>query len=461
MYTELPKYNAVSGARTGGRGRLNDRLIERATMSKVARRLIPFMIAMFCANFLDRVNIGFAALQMNHDLGLTPQAFGLGAGILFVSYTLCEIPSNLILVKVGPRRWLARIMISWGVIAMANALVFDRGSLYAMRFLLGAAEAGFFPGIMVFISRWFPARERAGAITLFMVGSPLSVVVGAPVSTALLSLHGWLLAGWQWLFVLEGLPAVVLGVMALRWLDDRPEDAGWLRTEERAWLSATLAEESRRKRATPGRPSRAAAVFLHGPTLLLALSKLCVLLAFFGITLWLPQIIHAFSGASRLETGLLTALPYACAAVGSVVAGHSSDRSGERGLHIALPAFVGALGFGAAALTSNPYLAMAALCVAATGLWISNTVFWTLPTAILAGTPAAAGLALINSVGNFGGFFGAILTGWVRAHTGSFALALAALGCFLALSGVLVLLVARAPESRGPGSLLSCPDARA
>lgn len=440
---------------------MNDRQIERETMSKVARRLIPFMIAMFCVNFLDRVNIGFAALQMNHDLGLTPEAFGLAAGILFVSYTVCEIPSNLILVKVGPRRWLARIMITWGVIAMANALVSDRNSLYAMRFLLGVAEAGFFPGIMVFISRWFPARERASAITLFMIGSPLSVVFGAPLSVALLSLHGGMgLQGWQWLFVLEGLPAVVLGVLALRWLTDRPEEAAWLRAEERSWLSATLAEEARRKQAKPG-PRRTAAVFLHGPTLLLAASKLCVLLAFFGITLWLPQIIRAFSGATRLETGLLTALPYACAAVGSVLAGRSSDRSGERGLHIALPAFVGALGFGAAALTSNPYLAMAALCVAATGLWISNTVFWTLPTAILAGTPAAAGLALINSVGNFGGFFGPTLTGWVREHTGSFSLALAALGCFLALSGVLVLLVARAPESRGPGSLSSCPDERA
>ena len=414
-------------------------------MSKVARRLIPFMIAMFCVNFLDRVNIGFAALQMNHDLGLTPEAFGLAAGILFVSYTVCEIPSNLILVKVGPRRWLARIMISWGVIAMAGALVFDRTSLYAMRFLLGAAEAGFFPGIMVFISRWFPAKERARAITLFMVGSPLSVVFGAPLSTALLSLHGWMgFKGWQWLFVLEGLPAIVLGVIALRWLTDRPEEASWLRAEERNWLSATMTEEARQKAERPG-PQRTAGVFLHGPTLLLAAAKLCVLLAFFGITLWLPQIIRAFSGATRLETGALTALPYACAAVGSILVGRSSDRSGERGLHIAIPAFVGALGFGAAALTNEPYLAMAALCVAATGLWVSNTVFWTLPTAILAGTPAAAGLALINSIGNFGGFLGPTLTGWVRGHTGSYALALAALGCFLALSGILVLLVARTP----------------
>jgi ACS family tartrate transporter-like MFS transporter len=327
--------------------------------------------------------------------------------------------------------------------------------------MLGAAEAGFFPGIMVFISRWFPARERARAITLFMIGSPLSVVVGAPLSTALLSLRGWLgLSGWQWLFVLEGLPAVVLGVMALRWLTDRPEEADWLSAEERDWLSATVAEEARLQGAGRG-PKGAAAVFLHGPTLLLALSKLCVLLAFFGITLWLPQIIHAFSAVNRLETGLLTALPYACAAVGSVLVGRSSDRSGERGLHIALPAFVGALGFAAAALTSNPYAAMAALCVAATGLWISNTVFWTLPTAILAGTPAAAGLALINSVGNFGGFFGPTLTGWIRAHTGGYSLALVALGCFLALSGALVLLVARGPGSGAPESPSSCRGARA
>ncbi|MGH7105910.1 MAG: MFS transporter [Acetobacteraceae bacterium] len=440
---------------------MNDRQIERETMSKVSRRLIPFMLAMFCVNFLDRVNIGFAALQMNHDLGLTPEAFGLAAGILFVSYTVCEIPSNLILVRVGPRRWLARIMISWGVIAMANALVFDRDSLYAMRLLLGAAEAGFFPGILVFISRWFPPRERARAITLFMVGSPVAVVIGAPISTALLSLHGWLgVTGWRWLFVLEGLPAVVLGVMALRWLTDRPEEATWLRAEERAWLASTMAEEARRKGARPG-PRRTAAVFLHGPTLLLALAKLCVLLAFFGITLWLPQIIHAFSGATRLETGLLTALPYACAAVGSILVGRSSDRRGERGLHIALPAFLGAVGFGAAALTSDPYVAMTALCLAATGLWVSNTVFWTLPTAILAGTPAAAGLALINSVGNFGGFLGPTLTGLVRAHTGGYALALVALGGFLALSGVLVLLVARAPDFPGPGSLSSGPDAPA
>jgi MFS transporter, ACS family, tartrate transporter len=432
---------------------VTDAEVGRATMLKVSRRLIPFLIAMFCVNFLDRVNIGFAALRMNRDLGLTPEAFGMAAGILFVSYTLCEIPSNLVLDRVGPRLWLSRIMISWGALAAATALVSDRESLYIMRFLLGAAEAGFFPGAMVYISRWFPPQDRARAITLFMIGSPLSVIIGAPVSAALLSLGGGLgLSSWQWLFVLEGVPAIVLGLVALRWLTDRPQEAGWLRPEERLWLSTTLAAEARSKRDRPG-PSRTLAVFTHGPTLLLALAKLCGLLALFGITLWLPQIIHSFGALTRPEAGLLTAIPYLCAAVGSVAAGRSSDRSGERALHIAVPAFIGAAGFAVAGLAGAPWLAMAALCIAATGLWISNTVFWTLPTAILGGTPAAAGLALINSVGNFGGFLGPTLTGWVRQHTGSFGLALAILGGFVALSGILVLLAAGqvAPPRAGRG----------
>ncbi len=422
---------------------MSEAQIRRQTMSKVSRQLIPFMVAMFCANFLDRVNIGFAALQMNRDLGLTPEIYGFAAGILFISYTACEIPSNLILDKVGARVWLARIMITWGIVATANAFVFDRYSLYGMRFILGAAEAGFFPGLMVYVTQWFPARERAGAVTLFMIGSPISVIFGAPLSTAILSVDGaWGLSGWQWLFVLEGLPAIGLGIIGYWWLTDRPEAAAWLQPEERAWLSATLAEEARAKKAKGG-PSHTLAVFTHGPTLLLAFSKFCVLLAFFGVTLWLPQIVRSLGTLTDMETGFVTALPYICSAIGSVLVGRSSDRSGERGLHIALPAFIGALGFGAAALTSNPYIAMVALCVATTGLWISNTVFWTLPTAILVGTPAAAGLALINSVGNLGGFFGPTLTGWIRGYTGSFALALAMLGCFLALSGVVVLFIAR------------------
>ncbi len=416
--------------------------IRRRTVSKVSRRLIPLMILMFCVNFLDRVNIGFAALQMNRDLGLTPEIYGFAAGILFISYTACEIPSNLILDRVGARVWLARIMITWGVVAAANALVWDRYSLYAMRFVLGAAEAGFFPGLLVYVTQWFPARERARTITLFMMGSPISVIFGGPLSTAILGLDGaWGLAGWKWLLITEGVPAIILGIITYFYLTDRPAQAKWLEPEERNWLASTIEAEARAKRSAG--PSHAAAVFLHGPTLLLSLSKFCVLVAFFGVTLWLPQIVRGLGTLTDLQTGFVTALPYLCSAVGSVLIGRSSDRTGERTLHIAIPGFVGALGFLAASLTADAYLAMAALCVATTGLWVSNTVFWTLPAALLAGTPAAAGLALINSVGNLGGFVGPYVTGWVRAGTGSFAAALAVLGGVLAVSAVIVLVTGR------------------
>jgi MFS transporter, ACS family, tartrate transporter len=421
---------------------LSDIAIRRRTMSKVTRRLIPLMIAMFCVNFLDRVNIGFAALQMNRDLGLTPEAYGFAAGILFISYTVFEIPSNLILYHVGPRIWLARILVTWGIIAALNALVYDSLSLYVMRFILGAAEAGFFPGLMIYVIAWFPARERAKAVTWLMAGSPIAVIFGAPLSALILSLDKvWHVAGWQWLFVLEGLPAVVLGILCYTYLTDRPEGAPWLEPEERAWLARTIADESRTTQLHS--PARVGALFLRGTVWLLALSKFCVILAFFGVALWLPQIVKSLGTLSTIEIGLITALPNICAAIGSVLVGRSSDRSGERTLHIAVPAFVGALGFMVAWWTANPYVAMVAICVASTGIWVSNTVFWTLPTALLAGAPAAAGLAFINSVGNMGGFFGPYFTGWIRGSTGSFALALAMLGGWLALSGLIVLIIGR------------------
>ena len=417
-----------------------DSTIRHRTMAKVTRRLIPIMIAMFCANFIDRVNISFAALQMNRDLNLTPEIYGFAAGILFISYTACEIPSNLILARVGARIWLARIMVTWGLIAAANALVTDRYSLYGMRFLLGAAEAGFFPGLMVYLSAWFPANERGRAVTLFMLGNPISVIFGAPLSTAILSMDGlWGIAGWQYLMVFEGLPAVILGVVAYFYLTDTPADATWLHPDEREWLANTIAAENR---VVAGRgPRGVAAVFVHGPTLMLAASKFCVLLSFFGITLWLPQIVRGFGNLTNFEIGCITALPYIGSAIGSVAVGRSSDKRGERAWHIAIPSLIGALGFLAATLTGNPYVAMAGLCVAATGLWICNTVVWALPPSILTGAAAAAGFAYINTIGNLGGFFGPYFTGWIRATTGSFSLALAMMGGFLALSGLLVVII--------------------
>ena len=416
----------------------SDELAER-TMEKVRRHLIPFMVAMFCMNFLDRVNISFAALQMNGELHLSPKAYGMAAGILFVAYTALEIPSNLALHRVGARRWLARIMITWGLVGAAHAFIWNPNSLYVARLLLGAAEAGFFPGIMLYLVRWFPSRERAAAITLFMIGNPIAIIVGAPLSTTLLSFGNMLgISAWRWLFLLEGLPAVLLGIAAWWWLTDSPEAAHWLDPEERAWLAESLRHDT-----VPGHksPKSVLAALRDGVTLSLGLSKMCVLLAFYGIALWLPQIVRSIGHLSLLATGFVSALPYVCAAVGSVLVGRHSDRTGERPKHVAYPAFVGALAFALAAFATNPAIALLGLCIGATGIWCSNAIFWTIPAMRLSGVAAAAGFALINSVGNLGGFFGPYLTGWVREATGKFSLTLVVLGGFLATSGVIVLLV--------------------
>ncbi|GLR88751.1 MFS transporter [Bradyrhizobium iriomotense] len=416
-------------------------------MAKVARRLIPLMILMFCINFLDRVNIGFAALQMNRDLGLTPADYGFAAGILFVFYAGAEIPSNLILERVGARIWLARIMITWGLIAAANAFVYDKHSLYVLRMLLGLAEAGFFPGIMLYLIRWFPEQERAGAITLFMIGNPISVIFGAPLSAALLSLDQFLgLAGWQWMFVVEGLPAVVLGVVALWWLTETPREATWLAPDEREWLTRQIEAEGRAK-AHP-KLAKWSDVFTNGPTWILSFSKFCVLLAFFGVTLWMPQIVKGMGNLSNTQAGLVTAIPYIFATIASIYVGKRSDRTGERGKHIAIPSIIGAVGFLVAGFSENPYVGLLGLCVALSGLWVANTVFWTLPARILSGASAAAGIALINSIGNLGGFAGPYLAGWVRTYSSGFALVLAILGGFLALSAVINFAVAYADDRR-------------
>lgn len=423
-------------------------------MKKVGRRLIPFMIAMFCANFLDRVNISFAALQMNHDLKLTPQDYGFAAGILFVAYTALEIPSNLLLHRVGARVWLSRIMITWGLVAAANAFLFDRHSLYVARLLLGAAEAGFFPGIMLYLVRWFPAKERAAAITLFMIGNPIAIILGAPLSTTLLSLGNMLgIAAWRWLFVLEGLPSVLLGVIAIWWLTERPHDAKWLEPDEQAWLASVLKKEEKASLTTS--PKSIGSVFLHGPTLALAAMKFCVLLAFYGVALWLPQIVKQMGHLTTLQTGFVSAIPYIFAAVGSIFVGRSSDRTGERPKHIAYPAFVGAVGFLLAAYSGNVLLALFGLCIAATGIWCVNTISWTLPAATLSGVSAATGSALINSVGNLGGFVGPYVTGWVRSRHENFSLTLVILGASLTLSGIIVLLIGRSNRRRLEAGLLT------
>ena len=389
----------------------------QSAIAKATRRLIPFLCLCYAVNFLDRVNVGFAALAMNEDLGFTPSMFGAGAGIFFVGYILFEIPSNLALQRFGARIWIARIIISWGLIAAAMALVNSETSFYVMRFLLGVAEAGFFPGIILYLTYWFPARERARIVSLFMAAVPLATVVGGPVSGALLELHGlWGLKGWQWLFIVEGLPAVLLGVVALRFLDDRPEDASWLSKKERQALAATLAAEAKATREV-GYAGLGQAL-TRPRVLVLGLLYFCLVVGLYGIGFWMPQVIQTF-GLAPLKIGFFTAIPYFFASIAMVIWGWHSDRTGERTWHVALPLFLAALAFAWSASTLPLGLTMVALTLATLGIYAAIGTFWSLPTAILTGTGAAAGLALVNSMGNLGGLAGPSIVGVMRQTTGS------------------------------------------
>ena len=419
--------------------------LERTTLAKVTRRLAPFLFLLYIVCFLDRVNLGFAALQMNRDLGLSPTIFGFGAGVFFLGYVLFEVPSNLVLARTGARVWIARIMITWGLIAAAMMFVRGPVSLYALRFLLGVAEAGFFPGIIYYLSRWYPPAERARAVARFMVAIPISGVLGGPISGALLGLHGVLgLAGWQWLFLLEGLPAVLLGFVVLRYLTDRPEDAQWLTPAEREWLSTHL----RRERESCERA--------HGLSVLQALSNgtvwrlgmllfLCNAFGVYVLGLWLPQIVRELAGLSDLMVGVVTAVPNLVAAAAMVLVGAHSDRTGDRLGHIAAAASAAGVGFLVSGLVHSPVLAVVGLSIAAAGLLSSHGPFWPLPSMFLTGSAAAGGIALVCSIANLAGFLGPYALGLLKDASGGFQSGLLALG-FICLAGAtLALHLRRAP----------------
>ena len=417
--------------------------LERTTLAKAGWRLLPFLLLLYIIAWLDRVNVGFAALQMNEDLGFSAAVYGFGAGVFFVGYALCEVPSNLLLVRFGARRWIARIMITWGIISTAMMFVQGPLSFYVLRFLLGVAEAGFLPGILYYLSHWFPSRERARAVSWFMVAIPVSTVIGAPLSGLLLELDGTLgLMGWQWLFLLEGLPAIVLGFVVLGYLTDTPEQAHWLDAREREWLSARIHAEQKAAHARHGVGLWQA---LRHPTVwLLGLVIFACQCGSYGLTLWIPQIVQSLSGLSNLAVSMISALPYAAAAVGMILIGRSSDRTGERFKHVAVPSFVAAVGFSASAFLSSPVPAMIALTVAAVGDLGTRGPFWALPTRFLAGSAAAAGIALINTLGSLGGFVGPYAVGLVREATDSFSGGLLFLAALLAGGGMLALRLRRA-----------------
>ncbi len=412
-------------------------------MARVTWRLLPFLLLLYIISWLDRVNVGFAKLQMNGDLGLSDTAYGLGAGIFFIGYGLCEIPSNLLLVRFGARIWIARIMITWGIISSAMMFVQGPWSFYVLRFLLGVAEAGFLPGIIYYLSQWFPREYRAKAVSWFMIGIPLSIVFGGPLSGWLLGFDGHLgLRGWQWMFLLEGLPAVLLGFVVLGFLTEQPADAKWLAPEQREWLAQRIASEHTEAHARHGVGLRQA--LLHPTVWLLALIMFCCQTGSYGLTLWVPTIVKSLSGFSDLQVGFFSAIPYIAAAIGMVLIGRSSDMSGERFLHIAIPSIVGAAGFVATGLITAPAAAMIALSVAAVGDYGTRGPFWALPGKFLVGSAAAGAIALINSMGAFGGFVGPYAVGVLKDATGSFTSPLFLLAGILLAGAVLTMVLRKA-----------------
>jgi ACS family tartrate transporter-like MFS transporter len=417
------------------------------TLRKVTWRLIPFMAVLYFLNYLDRVNVGFAALTMNDDLAFSATVYGNGAGILFLGYVLFQVPSNIALEKWGTRRWVTTIMVVWGIISSMMAFVSGQTSFYVLRFLLGVAEAGFFPGMILYMTYWFPSAVRARIAGAFMLAVPISGILGAPASTALLGIDWLGFKGWQWLFVLQGLPAIVLGFAVLGVLTDKPEKATWLTEEEKAWLTGLLGAEQRARAAAHNHSLRE--VLINPRTWIFGLMYFGIAIGFYGLTLWLPQIIKGFGGLTNMQVGFLTAAPYIFAAVGMYLWGAHSDKTGERTWHVALPCIVSGIGLSLSAILGDmPVLAFIALSVAAVGVYSALPTFWTLPTAVLSGTAAAGGIALINAIGNTGGYFGPALVGYIRDATGSYTDGLILLAGFAFLTAVLTLLMRTRPTAK-------------
>lgn len=412
--------------------------IEPITMRRVTARLIPFIFLCYVIAYIDRVNIGFAAQELQRDLGLSDAAFGLGAGLFFLGYCLFEVPSNLILERVGARLWIARIMVGWGVVSMAMMLVTGVWSFYLLRVLLGIAEAGFFPGVILYLTYWVPAAHRAKTSALFMMAIPVSVIVGAPISEALLTLDGLLgLRGWQWLFLIEGAPAVIVGVVTLFYLTDRPEKAHWLAPDQREWLATTMTRE-RAERVSTGHGSVLASLRSGKLWLLCAIYFMNTMVTY-GVFLWLPRILRDASSTSSVSIGWLTAMPFVAALAAMVLVGRHSDRTGERKWHVAVCALVAAAGLLlAVAFQDNVWMLVLSFTLCQVGQRSLLSVFWAIPPIFLGGTAAAAGIALINSLGNLGGAVGPTVVGSLRGSSGNYTSGLLILAAALVIEAVLV-----------------------
>jgi MFS transporter, ACS family, tartrate transporter len=420
--------------------------IESGVVSRMMLRLMPFLFLLYVVAYLDRINVGFAILQMRGQFRISDADYGRAAGMFFAGYFFFQVPSNLILEKFGARRWISALMAAWGIISCLMILIRGPVSFSVMRFLLGAAEAGFFPGIILYMKNWFPAKGRARAVAWFMTANPIAGIIGSPISGALLNLHGSGMSGWQWMFVIEGLPAIILGVVVLFTLADTPHEARWLQGDEKEWLLAELARE---KDSESGVPQQRFWKVLLSPQLwLLSLVYFGVPTAMYGVTLWLPSVIRALSGLSYFWTGIVAVIPFAVTTAAMVLVGMHSDRTGERRWHTAVPAFTAAIGLFIAAYGRTPIVVVAGIGV---GLAFAESMvgpFWAMATSSMAGLSAATGIAVINSLGNLGGYFGPDIIGFFRTANGRFRGGLLAIAATLIMSGSIALIVARESNQR-------------
>lgn len=414
--------------------------IARSAMRRIGFRLVPFLILAYFISFVDRVNVGFAGLEMRQDLGLTATVFGWGAGIFFLGYFLLEVPSNLALERFGARIWIARIMATWGVLAIGMAFVGGATSFIVMRFLLGAAEAGFFPGVILYLTYWFPSTYRARIVGMFMISIPISSFLGSPISGALLGITGLGLKGWQWLFIIEGIPALLLAVATPFILPNKPRDARWLPAEERAWLERTLAVEASRSKP---RTHPSLGQILSDPRVwLFAFIYFGSSASSYGLTIWTPQIIKDY-GLTNWQTGLLNSIPYGLACVAMIVWGQHSDKTGERRWHLSLSFLLLAAGLIGGTVLTGLVPLLLALTVAACGVYMLKGPFWAMATEQIPTATAAASIAAINSIGNLGGFAGPFAIGAIKDATGSFSLSLLPMVAFALVSGGLALVAKR------------------
>lgn len=427
--------------------------LEEQTIKRISKRIIPFLVILFVMAFLDRTNIGFAALHMNDAIGITQTIFGLGAGIFFLGYFIAEVPSNILLHRFGARIWIARIMITWGIIAAMMGFIQNGTQFIVLRFLLGIAEAGFFPGVIFYLTLWFPARYRARVFASFYLGLPIAQIIGAPISVGLMQWGNTIgYEGWRLMYILEGIPSIILGIVCLKYLTNTPKEAQWLSTEQRTWLMSTLEREEREKEKTEDsnltKGEMIKQVFKNPLVWIMAM-------VYFGITsgsnamfFFLPSVLESFRNTFGMEitliqNGMLTAIPYAFAAVGMILWSRRSDRKQERYKHGACAALMAAIAITIALVVNQPWAIIVGFIFLAIGVFSAINIFWTLPGQTLTGVGAAAGIGLINSVGNLSGFTGPYLTGYLYTTTGNYTIAFLVIASFVAIGGLGLLLLGK------------------